>query len=98
MQTVSTLTAALSLPRLLVVLSLALALLAIPAVSPDDASARRMSERSVSRACANAGGTIYYDFYDSNFESYGMTCTLASGASFTCYSDDVTPFGGILTC
>lgn len=98
MQTVSTPTAALSFSRLLIVLSLAAALVAIPAATPEEASARRMSERSVNRMCAAAGGTIEYDFYDSNFESYGMTCTLQSGAQFTCYSDDVTPFGGILTC
>src|SRR6185436_16213897 len=79
--TIRTLRAALNLPRLLAVLTLAIALIAIPAVSPDDAGAMRMSERTLSRLCSNAGGSLYYDFMDDQLSFvYNVTCTLPSGA------------------
>ncbi|HYI24284.1 MAG TPA: hypothetical protein VD767_02650 [Thermomicrobiales bacterium] len=95
--TFRTLSAALDIPRLLAILALALALVAIPAFSPDGVDARRMSERSVSRACAGAGGSVHYDFHTGDFSDFSMTCTLPSGNSFTCGSTG-GPFGGIVDC
>ena len=73
-----------NIPRLLAVLTVALALVAIHSVRPDDASAMRMSERTANRRCASAGGSMYYDFLTMDFSVFDMTCTLPSGASFTC--------------
>ena len=95
--TIGTLTAVFHLRRLLAVLALALALLAIPAFAPDDVDARRMSERTVSRLCGNAGGSIHYDFESGDFSEYSMTCTLPSGNQFTC-STTGGPFGDIVNC
>lgn len=71
--------------RALAVLSLLLALLAIPALTPTDASAQRMSERGAVRACSNAGGRVFYDFTSmGDLGSWSMMCFLPSGNSFTC--------------
>src|SRR5215207_5499615 len=94
--TVRTLTAALSLPRLMIALALAVALVAIPAFRPDDASAMRMSERTASRLCANAGGSMYYDFADGTV--YMMTCTLPSGNQFNCAGSGGGTFGNMVDC
>jgi hypothetical protein len=95
--TIRPLTTALHLRRLLTVLALALALLAIPVFAPEEADARRMSERTVSRLCGNAGGSIHYDFESGDFSDYSMTCTLPSGNQFTC-STTGGPFGDIVDC
>src|SRR5262245_43947597 len=58
MPTVRTLTAALSLRRLLIVLSLAAALVAIPAVGVEEASARRTSESAATNTCNFLGGDL----------------------------------------
>lgn len=74
-----------TLLRGLAVLALLLALLAIPALTPTDASAQRMSERGAIRACSNAGGRIFYDFTSmGDLGSWSMMCFLPSGNSFTC--------------
>ncbi len=49
---------AVRLQRLLVVLSLAVALIAIPMVRPNDASAMGTSERLALRACGTLGGRV----------------------------------------
>ena len=90
-------TAAPAMRRLLIALSLTAALLAIPAVGPDEASARRMSERTAVRLCANAGGSVHYEFSESDAESFHMTCTLPSGAHFSCF-DASGPFANIMDC
>jgi hypothetical protein len=95
---VRTLTSALNVPRLLVVLALAIALLALPAFSPDDASALRTSEQKVRRACYNAGGSIHYEFEGSSFSTYSMTCSLPSGTEIECYSIDSGPFANLVNC
>lgn len=94
---IHTLSTALAIPRLLAILTLAIALLAIPAFSPDEAGAYRMSERTALRLCANAGGSIYYGFPDEGFDVFYLNCTLPSGASFTCF-DSGGPFGNIVDC
>jgi len=88
-------TVRLGMTRLLAVLALAIALVAIPAFSPDDASAKRMSERSAGRACSNAGGSMYYDFDGPRSDT--MSCSLPSGASFSC-DMVVGPFGDQGNC
>jgi hypothetical protein len=95
--TIGAITETLNLRRLLAVLALTIALLAIPAFTPADVDARRMSERTVSRLCGNAGGSIHYDFESGDFSDYSMTCTLPSGNSFTCTTTG-GPFGDILNC
>ena len=76
------------LPRPLLALPLALALVALPAAAPPEASARRMSERQAMRTCARGGGDWHIDFsiqaYGDYFES---TCTLPSDAKFTCVGE-----------
>ena len=89
-------TAAPAMRRLLLALSLTAALLALPAVGPDEASARRMSERTAVRLCANAGGSVHYEFSESDSEAV-MTCTLPSGAHFSCF-DASGPFANIMDC
>ncbi len=97
---VRTLTAALGLPRLPVALALAVALVAIPTVRPNEASARRMSEGNAVRLCVAPGGSMYYNFSpaEPSFlgDSYDMTSTLPSGALFTCYA--VVTIGDTVTC
>ena len=88
--TISSHAAALRIPRFVIVLSLTLALLVIPTVSPDSAGARYMSEGGARRACGQGGGSMHYQFFDQTFTNYSMTCTFASGAHFTCYSGDAT--------
>lgn len=95
--TVRTIPAAFQIRKFLTILALALALVAIPAFMPGDADARRMSERTVGRLCASAGGSIHYDFASGNFSDFSMTCTLPSGNQFTCGSTG-GPFGGIVDC
>jgi hypothetical protein len=87
----------LHLRRLLTILALTIALVAIPAFMPGDVDARRMSERTVSRLCGNAGGSVHYDFASGDFSDFSMTCTLPSGNQFTCGSTG-GPFGGIVNC
>lgn len=82
--TTRTRTAAFRIRRLLAVLSLAIALVAIPTFNPADASALRMSEWRAAAACGRAGGTLAYSFYDPQLRSYDMFCTLPSGAGFMC--------------
>ncbi len=74
--------AALNVPRLLAAMTLAIALLAIHGVAPDDAGAMRMREGVAIRACYNAGGTMDYDFETETL--FLMTCTLPSGNMFFC--------------
>jgi hypothetical protein len=95
--TIRTLTAARNVARLLAALALAVALVAIPAVTPDEAGAMRMSERLANRACYNAGGTMHIDFLTSDLTVFNMTCTLPSGAQFTCISSG-SPFGNMVDC
>lgn len=73
--------------RLLAVLSLALALIAIPTVMPEAASARRMSEGNALRICAVAGGSGHWEFYEDGEASF--SCDLPSGNQFFC-----SPGGG----
>ena len=74
------------IPRFLAVLSLALALLAIPAFSPSDAGAYPMSEGNARGQCRYYGGRISYHFHDSDFANYTMTCSTASGLPImSCY-------------
>jgi hypothetical protein len=99
--TVRTLKAALSVPRLLIALSLAVALVAIPAVRPNEAGAMRKSERAVSRACADAGGSLYclyYDFASESFQTFLMTCTLPSGEQFSCAGSVAERTGNMVDC
>ena len=83
--------------RILAVLSLAATLVAIPAISPDEASARRRSEASVNRMCSAAGGKVHYNFESSDFDDYSMHCTLSSGAGFSCFLIG-GPFDNMLVC
>ena len=72
--------------RILVALSLA-ALVAMLALSPDDAGAMRMSQYTAIQRCAGAGGTMYFDFEETSYgnpKDAGMTCTLPSGNTFSC--------------
>ena len=84
--TIRTLSTALDIPRLLAILALALTLVAIPAFSPDEASAYPRSEGQVYRLCNAAGGELHYEFYytGSGLIDYYMTCTLPSGNTFVC--------------
>ena len=82
--------AALRIPRFVIALSLALAVLAIPAFSPDGAGAMYMSEIGARRACGQGGGTVHYQFFDQTFTNYSMTCSLPGGAHFVCYSGDAS--------
>lgn len=85
--TIRTLSAALDIPRLLAIFGLAIALMAIPAFSPDEGSAAPRSEGQVNRLCARAGGALHYEFaYTNGWIDYEMTCTLPSGNSFTCFA------------
>ena len=87
--TIRTLTSALNVPRLLAALALAVALVAIPAVRPDDVGAMRMRELSARSSCLRAGGSVEYNVMDPAVPSvYDMTCTLPTGTSFTCYSGE----------
>jgi hypothetical protein len=95
--TIGSASAVFQLRRLLAILALTFALVAIPAFTPQDVDARRMSERTVSRLCGNAGGSVHYDFESGNFSEYSMTCTLPSGNQFTC-STTGGPFGDIVDC
>ena len=78
-------------------LSLAATLVAIPAISPDEASARRRSEATVNRMCSAAGGKVHYNFEGSDFDDYSMHCTLSSGAGFSCFLIG-GPFDNMLVC
>ena len=96
--TTRTRTAAFRIRRLLAVLSLAIALVAIPTFRPTDASARYMWEGQALSACGRAGGSIEYGFVDpSNFNDYSIGCKLPSGGSFTCFSLSFTG-GNIVDC
>jgi hypothetical protein len=78
------------LRRLLAVLSLAVALVALPAFRPHDASAMPTSERGALRACGTLGGRIQYNFFDGGFENYDMTCTTRYGVVlFVCSGFDI---------
>ncbi len=92
--TLRTRPAALRIPRFLIVLALAIALVAIPAFSPTDADARYRTEGQARGACNQAGGHVKYTFVDSTYDNYWMDCLLPAGAdagfSF-CYS---TSWGG----
>ena len=68
--------------RLLALGLLAVALLALSAFNPMDASAMPMTERMSERACANAGGRMRYNFETD--EIYVSLCKLPSGKSFSC--------------
>ncbi len=88
--TLRTRAAALQMPRFLIVLALALALVAIPAFNPADASAYPMSERQSLRACGSLGGRAHYDFIDSDTMEYNMTCRSQSGTPlFFCWGWDI---------
>lgn len=77
--------AAFRIPRILIVLALAVALVAIPAFSPTDAGAYPMSERSALRACGTLGGRAHYDFLTPEMDVYHMTCSTQSGRTlFSC--------------
>lgn len=65
-------------------LALAGALVVVPAMHPQDASAMRMSEGSARHACFQGGGHITYDFESGSFDDFSMYCDLPSGSSFTC--------------
>lgn len=95
--TVRTIPAAFQIRKFLTILALAITLVAIPAFIPAEADARRMSERTVSRLCGNAGGSVHYDFESGDFTAYSVTCALPSGNQFTCGSTG-GPFGGIVDC
>jgi hypothetical protein len=102
MQNVSRLTAAPCLPRLLIVLSLAAALVVIPAASPEEVSARRTSERAATSACNFLGGELISVPMDSEYPDVARTfyCDLpwALGATaFQCTSTDGV-FGNIVDC
>jgi hypothetical protein len=77
--------------------SLAVALLVIPMTHGDEADAMRMSTRAASRACSNAGGSVYYDFMTEDFSVYNFSCTLPSGNSFRCFAT-YELFGGMMDC
>lgn len=93
--TIGPLHAVFQLHRLLAILALAFALVAIPAFSPGEASAHRFSAGQVVRMCSGAGGTIHYEFFyqESGYLDYIMECTLPSGNSFDCWV-----VGGSLDC
>ncbi len=96
--TIRTRTAAFRIPRLVAVLALAIALVAIPTFVPADASAQRMSETGASRACRQAGGEMTYIFLDMGLRSYNMLCEFPSGNSFVCSGHSLVRFvscGGV---
>lgn len=78
--TLRTRTAALRMPRLLTVLALAIALVAIPAFNPIDADARYRWEGQARAACQQAGGHVKYQFVGSGYDNYWMECLLPAGA------------------
>jgi hypothetical protein len=84
-----------TVPRLLAALALAAALVAIPTVRPQDASALRMSERAVNRICFAAGGSINYSIVDPDFGEFWMTCTFPEGNAISCSNSSV---GGYVEC
>jgi hypothetical protein len=88
--------AALRSPRFLAALALAAALVALPSVRPEDASALRMSERAVNRICLGAGGSVNYSFVDPDFGEWWMTCTFPSGQAISCGGGPGT--GGYVEC
>ena len=99
--TARTLSASLSLPRLLAVLALAAALVAIPAISPDAASARRTSEKAAQRACSFLGGDVSYEFPDQDVMTvFSMSCQTWWGGdtTFKCNSYSSGPFANIVDC
>jgi hypothetical protein len=73
---------------------------AIPAISPDHASARRTSEKAAQRACAFLGGDVYYDFPDQDVMTvYTMSCQTWWGGSTTSKCDSFSgPFASIVDC
>jgi hypothetical protein len=73
-----------SVPRLLAAIALAAALVAIPALRPEDAGALYISERLASRLCYHLGGSVDYYFWTPDFSAFNMTCSLPGGDSFTC--------------
>ena len=85
--TLRTLTAARRAPRLLAALALAAALVALPAVRPENAGAQYDFEKAVSEICYRSGGSMEYDFWDPNYLVWTMQCTVPGGTSFTCMSD-----------
>ena len=92
--TVHTPTTAATVRRLLAVLAIAFAMVAISAFSPPGAGAMPMSERSASRLCRNAGGHVHYEFGSGgSANDVEMSCTLPSGASFHCLS-----YGSVWEC
>lgn len=83
-------TTAVKIQRLVAVLSLAIALVAIPAFNPADAGAYPMSERQALRLCGQAGGRAHYSFTDEEMVDYTMTCTGSSGRTILwCWGYDV---------
>jgi hypothetical protein len=95
---VRTLISARTIARLLAVLALAIALVAIPTFRPDGASAQRRSEQSVKRTCAQLGGTLEKEVMDPQAPSiYNLTCTQLFWDLFSCYSAG-GPFGGMVAC
>lgn len=83
------------LVRAVAVLALLLALLAVPGLGPQDASARPMSDSAALRACLRAGGASYDVANDYAYSE--MMCVLPSGNFFNCYSVAGT-FGWIVDC
>jgi hypothetical protein len=92
--TLRTLTAARRAPRLLAVLALAAALVAIPAARPEDAGAMWISERQLARDCYGGGGTIYYEFWSE--DAFEVTCILGWGQSFSCHGTIGGPSGAVI--
>ncbi len=84
--TIRTRPAAPRIPRFLIVLVLAIALVAIPTFSPTDADAYPTSERLALRSCGALGGRVHYVTHDYDFErneaTYTFTCTSPSGWTF----------------
>ncbi len=90
--TVRTSTATTIIRRLLAVLSIAIAMVAITGLSPSDAGAMPMSEQQASRLCRNAGGRVHFEL-EGDSDEFSMTCTLPSGAEFMCLS-----YGPVVRC
>lgn len=83
--------------RALALLAVLLALLAVPAVAPQLASAQRISEWGLIRACSNAGGQIFYNFNLPSMRNYEVSCYLPSGTEIYCLPVTGT-FGRTVDC